>query len=291
MTDPRMVSPSHRAPSAPPVLDPHTVACGEPLEDYGWLAGVQGHRPRGPRLLWQGWFLLAEALRHQVARGRLNPTRARQVDALTDAGLLERGRVTDAGRPIAEVLSQPGPRLTVHARSTGDRHHAMDILVAGPSAVVLASAPPYPAATGLNSEPGDGTGDDPNLLTLDLVDLTWLPVSIAAWTGTVPTWTFGISPDTVDHGLFMRRLHGQDVPPPEEADAHLREVWQQRPWWWWRLTAPGTPRQVDVLHAGDRGCYEMTAGEAEGTVRLIPTPSFVIWHVIVEITNAAVTGQ
>lgn len=298
-------------PAGGQVLDPHTIASGNPLEDYTWVAALQAdprraHLGRGPHLPWQGWFLLPEALKHRLTRGPFNPTRARHVDLLTEHGLLEANRLTPAGRAIADVLAVPGPRLTVRAWSTGGRTHALDVLIAGPAAVILAT--PAPSQPPDPSDPPPESGapnpperpDDGRPLSLDLVDVTWTPVALAAWTGTTPAWTFSIAPTTIDHDLLMRRLHagltrqpdgrsdGGPVPPPPDADEHLRDVWAQ-PWWLWQLETSGTAQPFTVLTAGRRGSYRLTAGPRDGTVELIPTPPRAVWAALLHAVDLAIT--
>jgi hypothetical protein len=273
--------PSRRPPGAPPVLDAHTVASGEPVEDYSWLAALQSYPRPGPRLPLQGWFLMAEALQRRVTADRHDPAQARAVGVLTEHGLLGGdGRPTDTGLPVAQALARSDSRLRVDAWTAG-RSHSMHIFGSGFAAVALTTDAPHELQT---------ADEESDLLALDVFELAWIPAAIAAWTGTAPAWSFAISPQVIDYDLLTRRLNEHDVPVPPDADDHLADMWRH-PWFLWRLNTPDAAGELYVLRAGPRGGFRVEAGPEQGMVRLDPMPSRVIWRALLRVVEAAVTGR
>jgi hypothetical protein len=224
---------------------------------------------------------MAEALQRRVTAGRHDLAQARAVGVLTDHGLLGGdGRPTDTGLPVTRALARSDSRLQVDAWTAGCSH-SMHIFGSGSAAVALATAAPHELQT---------ADEESDLLALDVFELAWIPAAIVAWTGTAPAWSFAISPQVIDYDLLKRRLSEHDVPVPPDADDHLADMWRH-PWCLWRLSTPDAVGELHVLRAGPRGGFRVEAGPRDGTVRLDPMPSLVIWRAVLRVVEAAVTHR
>lgn len=112
---------------------------------------------------------------------------------------------------------------------------------------------------------------------------------MASWTGIAPAWSLATSPELIDEELLIHRADDDAVPPPADADAHLKYVWSQ-PWFLWTLSGTGLDSGLVMINAGRAYHFAITQGE-DKKVRFSPYPAMYLWQKLVALTEQSITAN
>jgi hypothetical protein len=267
-----------------PRLDPYLVTLGERYEDVSGVAAAQPFRSAGPTLHRDAVTLLAATDpdgrgRRTGMLGRIRGLRGEDalVAELVAAELMTpSGELTDSGRLVAAALTRP----TAHVRVESARGRTPLALAAsalhGQAAVVATASP-----AALGEEPrGEQILDTATTVTLDWIDVSFLPVMIASWVGLAPAWSLATEPELLPEQLVTQRADDPATPPPVGADQNLRHAWEQ-PWHLWTMRAEHVAAGRILVNAGRAGHFMLLSPDpsraAEGLVLFRATPAANVW--------------
>ena len=187
-----------------PRPDPYLATLGEPYEDISAIASAQLFTSAGPTMHSGAVETLAEAghggpSRIGGALRRITRTSTRDVRLaeLVAADLMTpSGELTDSGRGIAEALARPTGHLRVES-ARGRTPLALDAYERDGHTVIVATASP----AALGEEPrGEQILETATTITLDWIDVSYLPVTIASWVGLAPAWSLATEPELLPRG-------------------------------------------------------------------------------------------
>ena len=273
--------PGHAGPGHPgdpmtlPRLDPYLVSIGAELEDVSRISAAQPFTHQGPALPREDLEVLARAAKARLRKVGATPT-------LTAAGLMDESGLTEDGRTIAGLLTQPEARMHVES-GRGRAPLTLDVYLRGGLALTVATTSP----ASLDQTPhGDTILEVAGTVGLDVVDSSGVPALIASWVGLAPGWSLATTPDSILEETVLARVDEPATPPPPGADAHLRHVWSQ-PWFLWTLRASGSETGLVVVRAGSAGQYLLTTATEPGHVGFSAVPSAQLWAHLVEQTALA----
>lgn len=257
-----------------PRLDPYLESIGESVEDLSRIAADQPYESLGPLLPRQALEILA---------GRPGTEGLKE---LVDAELAtEDGKLTEQGELVKQILTQPIAQLRLES-SRGRATLTFEAYIYGGQAVLLASASP----ASLTEVPhGEDILTASALVRLDFVPAGYVPIAMASWTGIAPAWSLATSPELIDEELLIHRADDDAVPPPADADAHLKYVWSQ-PWFLWTLSGTGLDSGLVMINAGRAGHFAITQGE-DKKVRFSPYPAMYLWQKLVALTEQSITAN
>jgi hypothetical protein len=258
-----------------PRLDPYLESIGEPLEDLSRIAASQPYESLGPSLP-------RAALQSLAGSGR------KIIEGLTelvDAGLAtDDGKLTEQGRLVKQILTEPSAQVRVES-SRGRAPLTFEAYVLSGQAVIVASASP----AALVEEPhGDDILAASGLVRVDFVDVSYVPIALAAWVGLAPAWSLGTSPELIDEKLLVHRMDDHAVPPPAGADENLKYVWSQ-PWFLWTLTGTGLAHGLVMVNAAAAGHFALTQGDG-AKANFSAYPSMFLWQRLVSLVEQSVTA-
>ncbi|QFG69890.1 hypothetical protein [Ornithinimicrobium pratense] len=266
--------PEHSAPPVPaaePADEPRTddfwSGRGETLEDLGRLQQAQPWAPDGLPLSRAAFAAFAEAGRG--LRGPRVKDRS-AVEELQQAGLVDAsGRLTEDGRTTHAALAGADRRIRVESAAAGVPG-TFEAARLGDTALVWATDPPSRWAGG--PARGRDALESATTGTLQWIPLMHLPEELAAWLQVGPAWPMATSPPRLPRDLVTERAEDDRVPPPPDADDHLRSAWAE-PWFTWVLTTD-TGHAVAGVHAGRHGHFRLAEPEEQdGVVDLQAFPS------------------
>jgi hypothetical protein len=261
-----------------PRLDAYLESIGEPLEDLSRIAADQPYESLGPLLPRQALEILAGAGRKDNNLG---------LKELVDAELAtDDGKLTEQGELVKQILTKPIAQIRLES-SRGRATLTFEAYVYGGQAVLLASASP---ASLVEVPHGEDILTASALVRLDFVPAEYIPIAIAAWTGIAPAWSLGTSPEEIDEELLVHRADDPAVPPPTDADEHLKYVWSQ-PWFLWTLSGSGLDSGLVMINAGRAGHFALTQGEEEGKARFTAYPSTYLWQKLVALVDQSITAN
>ena len=165
---------------------------------------------------------------------------------LVDAGLAtDDGKLTEQGQLVKQILTKPSARVRVES-SRGRAPLTFEAYVLSGQAVIVASTSP---ATLVEDPHGEDILAASGRVQLDFVDVSYVPIALAAWVGLAPAWSLATSPELIDEKLLVHRMDDPAVPPPADADENLKYVWSQ-PWFLWTLTGTGLAHGLVMVNAG-----------------------------------------
>ena len=95
--------------------------------------------------------------------------------------------------------------------------------------------------------------------------------------------------NTVNSGLFERRLQDAKVPVPSNADGQLRSLWQE-PWFVWVVTVGRERFRRGFINAGAAGHFLFGLNN-DGDVQLAPQASSLVWHTLRDAVADAPRGD
>jgi len=257
-----------------PRLDAYLVGIGEELEDLSRVGGAQPFAPTGPSLPREDLALLAAAAAGGAVKG---------TSTLTGAGLVADGLLTEDGRTVATLLTAPTSRLRVES-GRGRAPLTLDVHVRGGLALAVATASP---AALTEAPTGEALLAAAGTVTLDVLDAAAVPAHIASWVGLGPAWALATSPTDVPEDTVLARVDDADIPPPPDADAHLRHAWAQ-PWHLWTVRSSAGGHGLVVVRAGTAGHLALTSSSVPGHVGLHPVASAALWAGLVDLVSGAV---
>lgn len=241
---------------AEPRPDEHWARHGETLEDLSRLHAAQPWAGEGLALSRAAFAAFALA-----GRGLRGP-RVRDAEAAAElerAGLVDAsGRLTEDGASTHAVLARADRRIRVETVTDGVPGTYEAARYAGSTVVWATASPQSWAGRGAR---GKDALESATSGVLQWIPTMHLPAEIAAWLGVGPAWPMATSPAVLPRELVTARADDATVPPPEDADDHLRAVWAE-PWSTWSLTAD-TGHAVAGLHAGRHGHLRLL-DEGEG---------------------------
>lgn len=241
---------------AEPRTDEHWARHGETLEDLSRLHAAQPWAGEGLALSRAAFAAFALA-----GRGLRGP-RVRDAEAAAElerAGLVDAsGRLTEDGASTHAVLARADRRIRVETVTDGVPGTYEAARYAGSTVVWATASPQSWAGRGAR---GKDALESATSGVLQWIPTMHLPAEIAAWLGVGPAWPMATSPAVLPRELVTARADDATVPPPEDADDHLRAVWAE-PWSTWSLTAD-TGHAVAGLHAGRHGHLRLL-DEGEG---------------------------
>lgn len=230
--------------------DDFWVRRGETLEDLGRLQEAQPWTPDGLRLSRAAFAAFAEAGRG--LRGPRVKDRS-AVEELQQAGLVDAaGRLSEDGRTTHAALAGADRRIRVESAAAGVPG-TFEAARYGDTALVWATDPPSRWAGG--PARGRDALESATTGTLQWVPLMHLPEELAAWLQVGPAWPMATSPQRLLRELVTRRAEDERVPPPPDADDHLRAAWAE-PWFTWVLTTD-TGHAVAGVRAGRHGHFRL----------------------------------
>ena len=266
-----------------PRQDAFLAGLGERLEDLSGVSGAQPWNPSGPRLTRRALALWQGAGRTRVRTESLAHGDRTRWDALCEAGLAAPdGSVTRFGAELGDLLSSHDLQVRVEA-TDGHLAHSFVAYCRGDRAVVLATE--APGGRDRDAVPSvREVADVASALTLDVVHRSWLPVALASWIGLAPAWSLATLPAEVPQELLQRRMDDPTVPPPADANAHLREVWSQ-PWVIWTMTTNPAQGGAAMIRAGARGMFGLERDPQGGPTRLYAVPAAAAWLGLVKVVE------
>ncbi|WP_456787808.1 hypothetical protein [Cellulomonas sp. P5_C5] len=257
--------------SAPlPRFDPYLASVGEQVEDISRIAAAQPFRSRGPSLPRDDLDLLVRATRAKLRKFRATP-------ALLDAGLMDDQGPTSDGRTVARLLQVPAGRLHLES-GRGRAPLTLDVYVHGTRAIALSTVSPAALVDVLH---GDDLLAAATTVGVDIVASSAVPAHIAAWVGLAPAWSLGTSPVEIAEATVMARVDDPSTPPPPDADAALRYVWEQ-PWFLLTMTTAPFQRGLFVVNAGPAGQFVVNATTKRGVYVFQAFHSSVVWLTLVD---------
>ena len=243
-------------------IEPHkdeyaSAMAGEPMEDLSRIGGQQPYRGAGPRI--------ARSDLDDMLRGSTTAT-------LREAGLTDRRRRSQAGEQVARVVRGARDALRVDALA-GHTITSFEAFLGVPVSVLVAGDPIGQA------QPTDA--DDARTVTLDMVPATAVAARIASWVGLAPSWPFALEPQLLPAELFTARFADENIAPPDDAGAHLREVWAQ-PWVQWRVSTRAGAK-LAYLTAGSRGTFAIRTDGAQ--VAVLSRPTSIVWRDLLSVVD------
>ena len=128
---------------------------------------------------------------------------------------------------------------------------------------------------------GYESGHRGTMVQLDVAGVDDAASVMAAWTGLAPAWPMAGTAgtiNTVNSGLFERRLQDAKVPVPSNADGQLRSLWQE-PWFVWVVTVGRERFRRGFINAGAAGHFLFGLNN-DGDVQLAPQASSLVWHTL-----------
>ncbi|WP_405055894.1 hypothetical protein OG474_24500 [Kribbella sp. NBC_01505] len=258
-----------------PRLDPYMQGIGEEVEDLSRISASQPYESLGPVLPRQALNILVERSR-KVTIG---------LKELLEAGLAtDKGKLTEQGQLVKTILTKPAAQIRIES-SRGRATLTFEAYIANGQAVLLASASPA-------SLPEVPHGED--ILTasafvrLDFVPAGYVPIAIASWVGIAPAWSLATNPEQIEQDLLIQRADDDAIPPPADADAHLKYVWSQ-PWFLWTLAGSNLNSGLVMISAGRAGHFALARGE--GTkARFMSYPSMLLWRKLVALVEQSLTA-
>ncbi|WP_250445115.1 hypothetical protein [Actinotalea sp. C106] len=239
-------------------LDAYLLGVDEPVEDLVEILPEQPFAPSGVQVPVE----LLDQLSPMLRLRRTPP-------ALVEAGLAQRhGGLTPIGQHLSRLHRDPDHRLRVDATAPdGQTGHLEASFREGYAAVLATPSPLAPA-------PGQQRYDvDP---FIDVVDAAQVPGVLAAWIGLRPAWSLATEPATFPRRYLDARLRSPSAPPPPEADAHLRHVWDQT-WTPWTLRVTAGPTVREMLRTTRTGMVEVRPAETPGDIHLGAAHSSMVW--------------
>jgi hypothetical protein len=258
-----------------PRLDPYLQRIGEPLEDLSRIAASQPYESLGPLLPRAALNILAGS-GGKVTLG---------LKELVESGLAtEDGKLTEQGQLIKQILTKPTARIRLES-ARGRATLTFEAYVYAGQAVLLASASP---ASLVEVPHGEDILTASATVRLDFVDVSYVPIALAAWAGVAPAWSLATSPELIDEELLVHRADDPAVAPPADADEHLKYVWSQ-PWFLWTLTGTGLDSGMVMVNAGPAGHFAVTEGEGK-KARFTAYPSMFLWQKLVALVEQSVTA-
>jgi hypothetical protein len=259
-----------------PRLDPYMESIGAEVEDLSRISAGQPYESLGPLLPRQALQILAGSGR-KVTLG---------LKELLDAGLAtEKGKLTQQGNLVREILTKPEARIRLES-SRGRATLTFEAYVAGGQAVLLASASP----ASLTEVPhGEDILTASASVRLDFVPASYVAIAIASWVGVAPAWSLATRPELIEQDLLVQRADDDAVPPPADADEHLKYVWSQ-PWFLWTLTGSGLRSGLAMINAGRAGHFMLTQGEGS-KARFTAYTSLHLWEKLVALVEASSTAS
>lgn len=233
---------------------------GETLEDLSRLQQAQPWAPDGLTLSRAAFAAFAEAGRGLRGGPRVKDRAA--VEELQQVGLVDAsGRLTEDGRTTHAALAGADRRIRVESAAAGVPG-TFEAARHGDTALVWATDPPArwagEPARGRDALASATTG------TLQWIPLMHLPEEIAAWLQVGPAWPMATSPQRLPRDVVTARAEDDGIPPPRDADEHLRAVWSE-PWFTWVLTTD-TGHAAAGVHAGRHGHFRLADPEGQDDV-------------------------
>lgn len=252
---------------AEPRIDSYWLPHGETLEDLGRWEHEQRWAPEGQQLSRAAFDALTGAGRSLLGGLRVKDRSA--ADELRRIGLVDgSGRLTEDGQDCYAALAGADRSVRVTSALTG-APGTFEAAVLGETAVVWAT---HPLSQWIGGPARGRDVSDQATGTLQRIPLMHLPENLAAWLQVGPAWPLATSPRRLPRELVTARAAGDRVPPPPDADAHLRSVWEE-PWSTWVLRTDAG-HAVTGLRAGRHGHFYLAQPEDEdGVVDLQAFPS------------------
>lgn len=128
-----------------------------------------------------------------------------------------------------------------------------------------------------------------DIVSVDVVPASAVPLLLARWGGLTPTWSVGDRLAPLDDAAFRRRLADPAEPPPPGADADIEAVWQ-RPWTLWRVCGVEAELELEYLNAGDRGQL-VPRRTPDGRIRLVSRPGSLVWGDLQQVYGRLPAGR
>lgn len=225
--------------------------------DASWVQLMRPSRQTTPLLAREAWFLLVAAQEEPLRRGGLTEALRVQAECLVMEGLLtEDGELTGDGRVVAEVLRAPLAMLTIDTLGAGSPRR-MELLL-GPE-VGVALSTPEPLAEGGVAVDGSEEG-----MSLEVFELGWAPVAVAAWTGSGPARAWTWTPESISVELLRRHLEDPTMAPPATGvPEEMLALWRA-PWLLWELKAWPSDERLLALRIADREPLLISADPGSG---------------------------
>jgi hypothetical protein len=262
-----------------PRRDPFLAELGEDLEDLSGFAGQDPWTPVGPEVGRAGLDLLVRAANGRLASRGLDEQEQQALARMTEVDLLDRkGRLTDDGNHVVEVMRRAGHHLRVEA-TCGMAPFTLDAYSAGDRTVVLATVSPV----GWAGQPAAGTdiAAMAQRVWVETMPTATLPLELARWLGLRPAWSLATSPETLPMATLTAKVDDPSTPVPDRADVRLRRAWEQ-PWFLWSVRVTGgdgaaEPSGAAGVNAGEAGFFSLTRTEHEESALLQAWPSEAVW--------------
>lgn len=236
---------------------------GQLLEELSGLAGSQGYESDGPWLSAQAEELLFE-LGTGSRPGRFALAgKAEAVAELEAAGLVNaRARLTEQGQLVASPLDSGSRTEILFSGALRSTTTSLQCVIGSEGVLVLAG----PSGPSLR-----GGQQDEGRRQLDFLTLDQLFPALAGWLGIGPAWPL-VAEGTPAWEQVQARVDGagpEDVPPPADADAVMRHIWQQE-WFFWQAS----PQLLlpAAIQTADAGTYALLGRRDED-----PHPRLEAW--------------
>lgn len=257
---------------------------GTVVEQLHGLAEFQPYVHQGIRVRGEAFALFTD-LADGNRIGRLDPPERQKVaKELQDAGLTDRGGLSETGETLAIFLQETMASLRITAAFAGGSS-AFHAWVTGNHALTVAG-PGY--TDYLYGAEGDMPGTDE--VTVAVVPLMDLTTEAARWVGLQPAWNLPVFPSALPEALVDGRWAGMAL-PPDDASPTLQALWEEQ-WFAWTLEAQGpkstAPSQV-FLNGGRMGHYAW--GRTGDDIAMIPTAGVTIFDRVEELLQASLFGR
>lgn len=227
---------------------------GVQLEELSGLAASQDYASDGPWLSYPAQELLL-SFGNGSRPGRFG-LRGKEdaLGELEQAGLATaKGKLTGEGRLITSVLENPVASFVISGGLRGART-SLQCILGAEGILMLAGA----SCASLRN--GSAKSDE-TARQLDFLSLDQLPTALVAWVGLGPAWALDGNGTPTPEQLQARMdgASAEQVPPPPDADAVFRHMWEQD-WFVWQVAGEGMALPTGI-HAGPAGTWKMTRTE------------------------------
>jgi hypothetical protein len=242
-------------------------------------------RTRGPRVHVDAVRAMARARGRRFHLSRRAVPDDGSFEALVHSGLLtERGRLTEDGFGLAEVIADAPLRIRMHASA-----HAVPLIfeahLFGGRALILATDSPAQVLARGDDGSTRGAADDTAChIGLDMSGVGRLPLAMACWAGLHPSSVPARREYTMAWEAVEARFTGAATP---EAGG-VPDLLDDQPWTGWAVSSEPAGATMTLVGAGEH-TFRLTR-PADDTAQLTWVPAEEVWTDLVSIVRGAVVA-